>query len=72
MRKAEVYFEGKYIEVPFSSIKRGDMFRLFESDNNEPVKDSDGKTEWYALKDARFSDRYGAYEIVVDAGGMGG
>lgn len=49
-RKVEKLADGTWHEVPFSELRKGDDFRLFEPDG-EPVVDPDGKTIWRALSD---------------------
>ena len=41
-----------WLRKEFKDIKKGETFRLRESDTEEIVKDKDGKTEWKATSDA--------------------
>lgn len=47
LRKVEVLKDGKWQEIEFKKIHKGDIFRLFES-TGEPVMDNNGKTEFVA------------------------
>ena len=44
-------FNREWVETEFGAVKKGDIFRLFESDG-QPVKGNQGETEFIALKDA--------------------
>lgn len=55
-RKVEVYdlLKREWTPLPeFKAIKAGMIFRLFEPDTNEPVKDGHDATEFFAKADAR-------------------
>jgi len=49
----------------FRSIKTGDCFRLFESNDGSQVKDDQGNTQWIA-KSAAYLNPKGIYEIKVE------
>jgi len=44
-------------------LKKGDWFRMFEPDNDEPVVGFDGHTAFYCLEDGETIDGVG--EVVV-------
>ena len=52
-RRAEVWKDGDWVEVPFMSLKKGDLFRLFES-TGEPAH---AAGEWTAESDAYVGER---------------
>ena len=56
-RKCEKLVDGRWVPFVFDDLKRGDTFRLFESDDGSAVL-VDGKAELYALSDA-YQDKTG-------------
>ena len=54
----------KWQPIDFRSIKAGDCFRLFESDDGSIVKDEQGNIQWVAKSDAYLNPK-GVYEIKV-------
>ena len=46
-RIVEVYSNGIWIQTEFEDLRKGDRFRLFESDG-ERVVDDKGRKEWIA------------------------
>lgn len=63
LRHVEVYKDGVWREMKFSSIRKGDVFRLFEDDARE-VRDPQGNTTFIALKDANPYDNPDGNNIV--------
>lgn len=52
IRKAEVFTNNAWTEVPFEDIKEGQKFRLFEPTGEPVVNLRDNIVEWVALSDA--------------------
>lgn len=50
IRKTEKLVDGKFIEFEFDNLKKGDTFRMFESDDGTPVVNGKGETEWVVKK----------------------
>ena len=55
---------GEWVETPMSGIKKGDIFRVFESDGS-PVA-SEGATEFRAASDAEMIESGGKQVPFVD------
>lgn len=64
-RKIEVRRNGFWVEVLMKDVKAGDTIRMFEPSDNEPVKDINGDTEFYAVADATLQSE-GVYGCQVD------
>jgi hypothetical protein len=62
-RKIEVLTDGEFKEFKFEDIKKGMIFRMFESDGTK-VKDDDGCTEFRALKDIQYSKNQSYVQII--------
>lgn len=61
MRITEIYWSNKWIEVAFESLKKGDVFRVFEPDG-KPVRDR-GATVFVATSDAFYSEDFETYMV---------
>lgn len=66
LRKVEIKDDDKWKEISFSELKKGDIFRLFESDGT-PVKDLYNRTEFLADTNAYMSDEVKQYTIEIDS-----
>jgi hypothetical protein len=63
-RKCQVFKNDEWVDSDLSLVKKGDTFRLFEDDET-PVKDKQGRTEWLALKDAVPCEPEGNHSVEV-------
>lgn len=50
-RKVQVKRNGVWEDIKFEELNKGELFRMFEPDNNEPVKDEKGNTEFTATSE---------------------
>ena len=62
-RVAEVFKDGKWVRIPFSEIKSGNLVRLFE-DTGEPVLDNHGNSTFIAKTDTHLN-QFGIWEFEV-------
>ena len=46
----------EWIPSQFSEIKKGDIFRMFESDTGNQFVDAKGRSEFVALSDVRINE----------------
>ena len=59
LRLVEKYAGGNWFKIDFDSLKKDDIFRMFES-TGEPVVGSEGDTAWICLSDAfEYKETYG-------------
>jgi hypothetical protein len=65
-RKTEVLVNEEWLEIPFMQLKKGDNFRLTESDG-EIVMGPDGDTVFVAVSDAEISPEYGVGTITIES-----
>lgn len=68
MRQAKIFCNGTWVDIPFTDLKRDDVFRLYEEDGSI-VADDDGNDTWIAVDDViLIDDEHGiyckAYQIV--------
>lgn len=66
LRKVEIKDNDEWKEISFSELKKGDTFKMFESDGT-PVKDLYNRTEFLATTNAYMSDEVKQYTIEIDS-----
>ena len=64
MRTIMVLRGGEWIQTKLETVKKGEMFKMFESDGT-PVEDRYGNVEWEASSDAYKMPRSGIWGVDV-------
>lgn len=71
LRKVEVFRKEKWTEVRLEYIKKGELFRMFESPEGTLVLNNSGKHELVALSDAYIGpngpNKENVYTIDIEA-----
>jgi hypothetical protein len=56
-RKTKIWKDSQWLEYNFRDLKKGDVFRLFESYSNQVVKDKHGYSSFEATSDLWINDK---------------
>jgi hypothetical protein len=62
MRTCQIKKDKEWININFSELKQGDIFRLF--DNDIPVINNEGFTQFMAQSDA-YENNEGIYQVDI-------
>lgn len=66
LRDIEVKYGDKWLLIDnFQKLKKGQTFRMWD-DETTPVYDRNGNTEFLAISDPYYSEKYGEWSIDCD------